>query len=64
VGGVLELRLGEPFVVVDRAVPDELHLRHAGDGLQIGMQDGLSRALCFVVAVAIILGCRIERLNP
>ena len=33
VGGVFELGDGEPLVIVDDAVADELDLRHAGDGL-------------------------------
>jgi hypothetical protein len=37
VAGVSEDGLGEAFVVVDRAVSDELYLRYTRDGFEVGV---------------------------
>ncbi len=60
---VFQLRLSETFVVVDNSVTDELDLRDTRDRLEVGMQDRFLRALCFVIAVTIILGFRIKGLE-
>ena len=43
----------EALVVVDGAVADELHLGHAGDGLEVWMEDGLCGGLGFIIAMSI-----------
>lgn len=63
VGGVFQFRGGEAFVVVDCAVADELDLRDAGDGLEVGVEDGFLGAFGFVVAVAVALGGGVESLE-
>jgi len=60
---VLELRFSQPFVIVHCAVPDELHLWHMRNGLEIGMEDGLLRFACLVVAVTVRFGGGVERLG-
>jgi len=39
VGGMLERGALEALVIVDGAVADELHLRHARDGFEVRMED-------------------------
>ena len=51
--GVLERRGLEALVIVDGAVADELHLRHARDRFEIWMQDGFLGGLCLVIAMSI-----------
>ena len=53
VGGVLERGTVEALVVVDGAVADELHLGHAGDRLEVWMEDGLCGRLGFIIAMSI-----------
>ena len=53
VGGVFEGGEGEALVVVDGAVADELHLGHAGDRLEVWMEDGLCGGFGFVIAMSI-----------
>ena len=50
--GVIELRFGQPFMIIDCAVPDELHLWHPRDGLEV-RKDGLFRFADLVVAMAV-----------
>jgi len=59
---VLELRFGQPFVIVDGAVPDELYLRHSRDGLEVRMEDGLLRFAGLVVAMTVRFRGGVERL--
>jgi hypothetical protein len=53
VGGMLEGCALEALVVVDGAVADELHLGHAGDRLEVWMEDGLCGRLGFIIAMSI-----------
>ena len=62
VGGVLELGFSKPFVVVDGAIANELHLRNAGDCLQVGVEDALLLSLSLLVPMAIALGRGVEGL--
>ena len=63
VRGVLELRLGQTLVVVDHAIANELHLGNTRNRLQVRVQDGLLGLPRLVVAVAVVLGRRVERLQ-
>lgn len=60
---VLEHRLGETLVVVDRAVADKLDLRHTGDGLEVWVEDRLFLRASFVIAVPIALAGRVKCLE-
>jgi hypothetical protein len=60
---VLELRFGQPFVIVHCAVPDKLYLWHTRNGLEIRMEDGLLRFACLVVAMTVGFGGGVERLD-
>ena len=53
VGRVLERRCLEALVIVDGAVANQLHLRHARDRLEVWMEDGLFGRLRLVVAMAV-----------
>jgi hypothetical protein len=53
VGRVLERRCLEALVIVDGAVANQLHLRHAWDRLEVWMEDGLFGRLRLVVAMAV-----------
>jgi hypothetical protein len=55
VAGVFEDGLGEAFVVVDRAVADELYLRYTRDGLEVRVKDRLCGPFGFVISVAVAL---------
>ena len=50
---MFQFRFCEPLVVVDGAVADELHLRDAGDGLQVGVKNGFLRFASLVVSVTV-----------
>ena len=53
VGRMFEFGFGEAFVVKDGAVADQLDLWDAGNGLEVGVEDGFGCVLCFVVAVPV-----------
>ena len=59
---VLELRFGQPFVIVDCAVPDELYLWHPRDGLEVRVKDGLLRFPGLIVSVTVRFGGGVEGL--
>ena len=60
---VLELRFGQPFVIVNCAVPDKLYLRHTWNGFEIRVEDGLLRFTGLVITMAIRFGGGVERLG-
>ena len=51
--GVLKRGGLEALVIVYDAVADELHLRYAGDRLEVRMQDGFFRGLGLIISVPI-----------
>src|SRR5260370_26424794 len=57
---VLELRLGQFFVVVDRAIANELCLWHPRDGLEVRVKDRFLRFTGLIIAVTIRFGGGIE----
>lgn len=59
---VLELRFGQPFVIVHCAVPDELYLWYTRNSLEIRVEDGILRFAGLVVAMTVRLGGGVERL--
>ena len=58
--GMFEFGFGETFVVVNCTVTDELYLRNAGDGFEVGVKDRLLRTASLVVSVSIALTLRIK----
>lgn len=52
---VFQLGFGEAFVIIHRAVPDELDLGLPRDSFEVRVQNRLLCTLSFVVAVAIRL---------
>ena len=58
--GMFEFGFDEAFVVVNCAVADELYLRNAGDGFEVGMKDRLLRAASLVVSVSVAFTLRIK----
>ena len=50
-------------MVVHGTIADELHLGDAGDGLEVGVEDGLLGLAGLVVAVAVALGGGVEGLG-
>ena len=54
--------LSETLVIINGAVSDELDLRDARDGLEIGMENRLLGVARLVVSVAIALGLRVKGL--
>lgn len=63
VGGVFEFGFSKAFVVVDCAVADELDLGDAGDGFEVGVEDGFLSAFGLVVAVAVALRSGVKSLK-
>jgi hypothetical protein len=60
--GMLQHRFGQSFMIVNCAVPDELNLRDARNGLEVGVENGLLRLACLVIAVPVVLRGGIEQL--
>lgn len=50
-------------MVVYCPITDKLDLGHAGDGFEVGMEDGCFGGLGFVVTVSIGFGCRVKGLG-
>jgi len=50
---VLELRFGQPFVIVHCAVPDELYLWYTRNGSEIRVENRLLRFAGLVVTMTI-----------
>ena len=46
----------DAFVVIDGAITDKLHLRHARDGYQVRMEDGVCGPLDHIIAMSMRLG--------
>lgn len=63
VAWMLELSFCKSFMVVDRAVANELDLWDSGNGLQVRMKDGLLGILSLVVSVSIVLSFGIKCLR-
>jgi len=61
--GVLQLGFSKAFVVVNRAVSDELNLRDPRDRLEVGVEDRFGAFFGFVVAVTVGIALRIESLE-
>lgn len=61
--GVLQSGNIKVSVIVDCTIADQLHLRDAGNGLEIRVKNRLISGLSLVVAVAIRLGFRIKCLG-
>ena len=60
---VLELRFGQPFMIVYCAIADKLYLWHTWNGLEIRMEDGLLRFTGLVIAMTVRFGSGVERLG-
>ena len=59
---MLQLSLCEALVVIHGPIANQLNLGDTGDGLEVGMEDGLLLALGLLITMTVTLRSRVEGL--